>query len=175
LTIHHHLDDDRPHRKVPLMASSNQSATISPVEDYSDLFKNDISAISTAWELANPTPSTTTDAMMMQDSDRTSSIDISDEGRTDSKNMNIFVYSLRKLLISVPVYHVFNAYKYVKKMDRFRRVDKNEIIKLAMEDAQNAVRDDNDDDDDDDVPFDTSSSSSMSSDVSSESSLVEVR
>ena len=130
---------------------SNQSVD----EDYSDLFTNDISAISTAWELAHPSSPDVSNAE--ESNERSSSV---------AFPKNIVVYSLRKLLISVPVYHVFNAYKYIRKMNRFRNynIDQNEIVKLAIEDAKSVVvSDDNDDQD-----------ASISSDVSSEISLQEV-
>lgn len=125
-------------------------------EDYSDLFTNDISAISTAWELAHPSSPDVSNAE--ESNERSSSV---------AFPKNIVVYSLRKLLISVPVYHVFNAYKYIRKMNRFRNnnIDRNEIVKLAIEDAKSVVvSDDNDDQD-----------ASISSDISSEISLQEVR
>lgn len=131
---------------------SNQSID----EDYSDLFTNDISAISTAWELAHP--SSQPDVLNAEESNEKSS--------SVAFPKNIVVYSLRKLLISVPVYHVFNAYKYIRKMNRFRNnnIDRNEIVKLAIEDAKSVVvSDDNDDQD-----------ASISSDVSSEVLLQEV-
>ena len=131
---------------------SNQSVD----EDYSDLFTNDISAISTAWELAHPSSPDVSNAE--ESNERSSSV---------AFPKNIVVYSLRKLLISVPVYHVFNAYKYIRKMNRFRNnnIDRNEIVKLAIEDAKSVVvSDDNDDQD-----------ASISSDISSEISLQEVR
>ena len=133
---------------------SNQSID----EDYSDLFTNDISAISTAWELANPSP----DALNTADesNERSSSV---------AFPKNIVVYSLRKLLISVPVYHVFNAYKYIRKMNRFRNADRNQIVNLAIEDAKSVVVSNNDDNDDGDDDKDASINSKVS-----EISLLEV-
>jgi len=131
------FDDDSLQQSLAPSINSNRSID----DDYSDLFTNDISAISTAWELANPSPAAI---------DETFNTDESNEGYIVASPKNIVVYTLGKLLISVPVYHVFNAYKYIRKMNRFRKVDRNEIVKLAIEDAKRAVINDNDDDVDDD-------------------------
>jgi hypothetical protein len=144
MTPSNQLIDDKPlqqqqQEQESVTNPSNQSLV---EEDYSDLFTNDISAISTAWELAHPSSPDISNAE--ESNERSSSL---------AFPKNIVVYSLRKLLISVPVYHVFNAYKYIRKINRFRNNndDRNEIVKLAIEDAKSlsvVVRDDSDEDED---------------------------